>query len=851
MNNELNLKIQNISVAEPYVWRLRLSEAEFKDLESTVQSIDKNLLVTEDWAKTVLVYMAEWYKRRYKGGSNHDALNLSSAELEAVWKASGFSIKRLVYRDANGNRRWQYSTYVLGGLAIRHELGRNDKRRFLKAICRLYHHENYTLENIDDEERAISFRESIQREHSLYYYLQDILNGILPFSEDDLQDASSEVNRFIYEIKTANDEVMRKKFRLEWIVTNIPNNPVMSRNLRLWLKPEEVNEGLPNYLRFDRIQLWGVKDPLSVKELWIGIQFIRGEQVIESIDWNKPLIKFLNTGDTNTGFVAVGVMDCATCHSIPSRSFTKITIVARDNNGKEYLIQEETCHDYMQLWRINPGDYLWSSMQSSQHDTAVVFANPWRIELDSLSENVDIKPFKDGSTGRSNPWSFYIIYDKATLTNQKEYITFYNRQGYCRISTKLYCNTIKYVNGGYVDFYTEDEYGDMRSQQLPVIFKKEDIIVRHFNTKDDILNAQPDKNVIPEKIEYKDGSFYKEWNDFDIPSFGVITLRITVKGRQETLPVCYLPSAEKDQPIIRDFATASIRYKKYKKDVTTTDECYQDEIILNNVPLEPTIRIEIGTKLSYAEINVWRPTLYKEVLMDNSIIKYLNDGEELNLPYIYKDRVAVNDFSRDGYRQYMCSNLRSLYSQDFINISGNPSVGMAALAAWEKGHRFAATMMDSLAPSYLFINFGNDKSDIPNDDIPLLFWNYNKDIAPLLVGYDYAETGEWGIVFQDLSKCHSFDCYYPIMNDDDLWEWDEEATSVVKCFEVATSCGIYYFEMMPLRELHQKEYIERLYKPLLEERNGFITEKDREGLRRFAEEFGFDWREHNINIDNE
>ena len=84
--------------------------------------------------------------------------------------------------------------------------------------------------------------------------------------EEDLKDASSEVNRFIFEVKTANDEVMRKKFRLEWIVTNIPNNPVLGRKLRLWLKPEEVNEGLHQYLRFDRVHLWGVKEPEAVKE---------------------------------------------------------------------------------------------------------------------------------------------------------------------------------------------------------------------------------------------------------------------------------------------------------------------------------------------------------------------------------------------------------------------------------------------------------------------------------------------------------------------------------------------------------------------------------------------------------
>lgn len=58
-----------------------------------------------------------------------------------------------------------------------HELGRRDNGRFLKALCRLFHGEGYTLENLDDENRAVAFRQSIAREHSLYEYLKEILDG--------------------------------------------------------------------------------------------------------------------------------------------------------------------------------------------------------------------------------------------------------------------------------------------------------------------------------------------------------------------------------------------------------------------------------------------------------------------------------------------------------------------------------------------------------------------------------------------------------------------------------------------------------------------------------------------------
>lgn len=68
--------------------------------------------------------------------------------------------------------------------------------RFLKGLCRIYHGEDYTLENLDEASRAIAFRESIKRCHSLYEYMQNILNGQMPFDDEDLKNAASDVNLF-------------------------------------------------------------------------------------------------------------------------------------------------------------------------------------------------------------------------------------------------------------------------------------------------------------------------------------------------------------------------------------------------------------------------------------------------------------------------------------------------------------------------------------------------------------------------------------------------------------------------------------------------------------------------------
>ena len=57
--------------------------------------------------------------------------------------------------------------------------------------------------------------------------------------------------------------------------------------------------------------------------------------------------------------------------------------------------------------------------------------------------------------------------------------------------------------------------------------------------------------------------------------------------------------------------------------------------------------------------------------------------------------------------------------------------------------------------------------------------------------------------------------------------------------------------MKPLRDMDKGQIIAEIYEPLLEKRNGTLTPEDKQGLLRFAEEFGFEWQEQNIHIDNE
>ena len=450
LSPQLQAKLSAWSTAQPYVWQLRLSEADFKELEAAISHQLKadngrhETLLSERWALVVLVYMAEWYKRHYQSGNTNDLLQLDTNELKQLWQALGINTRLYLYTDTSGNSRWQYSTYVLGGLAIRHELNRkeNDKGRFLKGLCRIFNGENYTLENLDDASRAVAFRESIRQKHSLYAYLQEILSGQLPFSEDDLQDGQSEVNRFILAIKTANDEVLRQKFRFEWIVYNAPDGDTMQRWLRVWMNPEEVGGGQHHYLRYDRVHLWGFTHPEKVEHLRVSFQFFDGDKVVSPCNFDEPLLVYTNTGAAETGFVCWNTSQYKTFDKVPVRHFSKFQLVVRDNSGETHVAQEQVASEYMQLWRMEPWGDWWSSLQNSQRQTAIVFSRRCRL-VSSGSEEVSYKPFHEKGQGSGEIYGWHYIYDCATLKDEHDREqTFYNRQGYDVVTTRLYNDTI-------------------------------------------------------------------------------------------------------------------------------------------------------------------------------------------------------------------------------------------------------------------------------------------------------------------------------------------------------------------------------------------------------------------------
>lgn len=817
-------KLKTFNPAEPYVWRLHLTEVEFCELERRVQSalashID---LTGKDWAVQTLVYLSEWYHRRYSGGASNPLPNFTNRDWQALWNNAGIRSDIYVYKDSQGNSRWLYSTYVLGGLAIRHELGRNDHERFLKGLCRLYHGEDYTLENLDEAARAISFRESIKQKHSLYYYLQALLNGDM----DAQANEDADFGLLLTTLRHADDEVLRQKFRLEWVITYRESVKAMRRMLRLWLKPEEVGGGLNQYLRYERVRLWGIDNPGQVRSIMIGIRFVNHNNVVKDADWNHPVVVYCNTGQADTGFVTWGVEQYAVCKDIPTESFTSIQIIARTENNKELVAQEIATTEWMQLWRTNDYGSEWSSRQQAQHATAIV-ASP-RCHIDATYSPISL-PFAGVRGALSAPWQWAFIYDSLTFNDETgKALTIYNRNGYDQVTTRRYNNLLSYRMGGFIrhEYIADSDMSDEPDEELlPLIFSKDDVLVRHFQTKDAIINAEAEEEESAEIVEWKQANgHYAVWNGNNLPPYGVVTLRINIKDVYYPLRAAFLPSISQDMPLERDVEKQSIEFI----DIDGNHQQVDDDPTQGNLPQTPTLEISIGTVANRFILEVWRPFRLKEVCMDGHV--RCHPDESFVLPYILRGEVTYNEFDEDGYVSYDCSRLGSIY-----NLSGT-GIG-AAMKAWQDGTSWKASQLDPEAPKSLRVGFGKSSYE-GNEEVTFYRWNYYADSMPEEESYDALPIKNT-ILFQSLKEIDAqLDNVYPVIK----WMpfgFDRKKVSLVKCFEIAVEHRLYFFMLKPLADLHSfEDYRLKLLNPLIKAHGGMLTEKDKRELARLLQELG-------------
>lgn len=805
---DLRSRIGKMDLKRPYVWQLRISAGEFAALEEAVRKGDATPLEN-------VVYLAEWYKRRYDGGS---AKPVKDFNYQAIFEASGIAHEGNLFETEGGIKTWRYSIYVLGGLAFKFEQG-ND--RLLRELCRIFYGEDGDIDKlrdkIGDRDRAIAFRESVRSGGSLYEYLKETLGGNPPFAADDLENADSPENAFLERIKTANDAILKSKFDLEWLIRCNAGSDFMVRSLRLVMKPESLGGINHEYLAFNRVRRWGIEHPETCRILKVAVRFLKGDQTVAEPDFGSPLVEYSTTGRREAGFLAWVPDRFSRTIVAPADPFDLVQIVACEEGGAEHVVETFKVGEWMQVFRVPEAYDLWTSRHFTQRESALVATGQITMLEVGASETISRKPFKT-KEGYSEPHLWRPIYDKVSFKDAAGKVTtLFNRQGYDQVVTRLHADTLCYTEGriSYTD--NTDDAGD--EEFLPLVFGKDDIIVRHFESRNDLGDgAFTEVDLGP--VEFRKGREYSEWTDAVTPPQGKVTLRFTVKGVERKLAVYHFPG--------------EIRRDCTKGEIVCGDEVIADEIVRDGTPTAEYLSKKVGTDETYADLRIWRATNHKEFVRRGRVVHYAEAGEEAEISYALRKGLVIRDFSEEGFREYDCGDISGIYGLETFD----PTLG-GNFGAYKEGIKVnVAEKLDGLAPKWLFMNLA--KKFEKTDAEKIYRWNAFEAGLPAEVEAGYGPKKN-EVVFHRLKDYEGLNVLSLPPAKRDPWaesSGDPEG-DLLKWFETATEQGVYYFiaaELFP----PNGDILKDLKRRLLKEHEEGVPTEFVQGLCRFAEEMGYD-----------
>lgn len=834
-------KLSRFNPKRPYVWELKITENEFCSLEKDLCSYTPDASKKDDALK-ILVYVAEWYKRRYTNRAKKDyqkTFGGKKPDLRTVWSTLGI-VEQYLYKGENNQELHLYSTFILSGLAVKFERQKNEKP-FLRALCRVYNKEDESFERVVDSNHSIAFKESIAKGHCLRDFLEAIITSqdnvdALPFAKEDYDNPDTEVALLIELIREINYEVNKSKFRFEWIVTSVPGDNLIARRLHIWLNPEEKGK-LHQLLRIDRLKKWGFAEPENMCYIRLGVRYWNGNNVIKEPDFHHPDLYYRNTGDASIGFICEKV-DYANCNNVPILFFDKVQLITWNEDGTELPIpvQEESVDfDTMQLYRLEVGEDDWTSRVSNQKETALLFSDKWIIADGSVDQLSERKTFYNRKIGEGESISWCYIHASVTIENEDDSRTYYNRQGYDHIVARLYNDTIDYSSDGKVLLhYTEDDDSPEIITPIALIFGKQDIIAYHTETKDGEDDTCEKTEI--QLYEFKRKGNYLPWTERETPEYGYVELRLTVNGKQSLFKVFYLP-----KPIERNLETNSIHYCYNKEKLVYEDKVDIENAVNRRQVLEPTVLLNIGTKTCHVTVPVFRPTKLKEVCYDGKILMYDENGV-VNIPYILKEYVDVNDYGENGYHSYSCKDFKNVFIE--LNNSEYRLGGKYTSAIDDK------TFSDAEAPDG--VTFFVRKSLSKNPRLKYCYWDCKKDSKPMPVrDFETFELPSGNVLFQDQRRVsNKLRCEYMEKEAKGFakikMKGNDENDPVFEIFSVASEYNQYFFHFKALRTLAngisegKRDFYEEIYNPLLEYHNNQFSMRDKKELLRFADEFCLD-----------
>ena len=854
---------KQIDVGRPYVWELRLSLEQFYILETAIansissHSNDYHHLLSEDFAVILVMYLAEWYKRFYKGADTMDdnkVITLTTDELKKLYQLAKIDANTFVYNASNNperpSLRWLESLQVLGGLAVQAELKRDKNDALLPQLCKIFHGEELELDDLIDRNRAVAFQESIARKHSLYEYLDCILSKEkeAPFAKEDMNRKETCIPQLLHKILEADEAAKKNKFDFEWVIAYTASRNQMVRHLRVKLKPEEIGGGKKQYIGYDRLQKpeWGIEHPEEVGRIRFYLRFKDNGRYVQKLDkTEEPLFKYDNTGNEKTGFLSVNKIDENTYTNIPVCHFDKVEMVMKydenqadgTSNAVTRVVQELHVADYMQVYALPKTSNKFSTRKNAQAATAVIFSSDYHLAEPYRELPVVYAHYRNGDEcGEDYCWC--PINDKVILVGPdgKEISPpFFNRNGLYQVIIKKYLNTIKYKENLFVRYrYLDEDYdeAEMQEDDLPVLFGRSGLKVWHYKSDHD-MEGTP---ITDYKIEWTKRGYYAEWKEETEPKQGAIRIRITINSIIIKLKVYYMPFVPTDNcqlPIWRDF--------EHMRICTSLEgiEDIQDNFKKCPNLYEPvTKQLLIGNCQEQILVDVYRPILLRELSQkdekgQNHIVEYADKEEDIHIPLINCNQFSIRDFSENGVKEYQIKKSSRLFY-------GFPTFNDPNLSVDNYKLEMPVDELTEEFPLDYLKVYISKALGAPKD---LYAWDYKTD--PVAVANSNELSGD-GIVFQSM-KSNSFPRHYALPYIKKVKSgWGGKKSQIVVdalyCFEIVAEHKTYFFLFNPLiKVVKAGRQIGDIFLPLVKKRGYQLTDTDIENLYQFAVEFHFDW----------
>ena len=837
----------------PYVWKLKLTEADFEALESAIrESIHSHHgswahLLEPGNARLTVIYLAEWYKRRYcRTDNTQPLLQLSTEERKTLWENADICWKVFVYSTEN-TRRWQESLQALGGLAIRDELRHEHDEKedpFLAMLCSIFNGDTVDIDLAEDRYRAVAVQQSISLHHSLYEYLKDILSPTdknLPFSRSEIEDKDSAPMRLVNLIRRYNSLYLQDKFDIEWRMQYFSYDNEATRNIKIRIRPQNIEGNSKTFLSFELLKSWGIENPESLISLSFDLVYFYGGLVVKEGAFDNRSLLFQKG---RSGFIVAGD-EIEASLSVPTAEFDRIELWAKDNTGKTVRIQKYPYPGYLQLYTAPGVDGFWTSKARHSGSSILIFNSDYHLKDPSEEQNIQTIRFRNGKDV-SGPVSAINIIDNLTIVNPVGVeFTFFNRCGFYQVLTKQYADTIRYNDQLFVTYRwvnlhdapsldeADEEY--ITSQELQLMFGREGLTVRFF-PKRDSNEWIPYESYL---LEFRDtNGRYVKWGEKEPPQ-GHVYLRITVRGQVFKHQVYYVPfqsSKETPRPIWRGFNDHSIHFGFKGMHPIKVD------FPKDHTKVSDTVPVDMGSNHEQLHLEVYRPILISELYQNGKLIDYIEPSKEIELPMILCDQFSIRDFNKDGVVEIDCKEFQDGYTSfDALNA------GTSKMQYYQT--RSASDIVKGFKLKNVEIYL--TKPGTPTEN--LFEWDMKSE--PKLVT-DGKFTIKRGVAFQALIDGNNPRNYlfnpdaitsgdFDDDDDDFFFGFNDDSSNEISDREFLTQVSVlkpYFFLFERARKAASNDesrakFLINLMKEFDFKWEDFIVEN----LYRFAKEFNFDW----------